>query len=127
MDVNSAKGKAFDYTLAVIEAEKLEAQAKALYAKAGALRGQQHITVLLSASIGPGGFGVLTRIGGEVYSTGSATSAEDACQMAYHLIQGYQPELPLPAFGTRVGQTLSGILAGFDATVESEQTSNPKS
>ncbi len=97
------------YVLAVLEAEKLEAQAKALYAKAESLRGQRHIAVTISAPAGRAGFSVLTRVGGKVYSMGPAASAEDACQIAYHLIQGYQPPLPLTPFGTPVDQTLPGI------------------
>lgn len=114
------------YVLAVFEAEKLEAQAKELYAQAEALRGQRRITVTISAPVGRLGFGVLTRVGGKVYSVGPAASAEEACQIAYHLIQGYQPPLRLPPFGTRVDQTLPGILAGLEGWGGIAQSEGPK-
>ena len=102
------------YVLAIYEAESLEAQAKALYAKAEALRGQRRITVLISSDRdGEGGLSVLARVGGRVVSTGPANSAEEACQIAYHFIQGYQPPLRLPPFGTRVDQTLPEIEAAL--------------
>lgn len=115
------------YVLAVFEAEKLEAQAKALYAKAEALRGQRSIAVMISAPVGRAGFSVLTRVDGKVYSVGPAGSPEEASQIAYHLIQGYQPPLHLPPFGTRVDQKLPGIWAGSEATDGSEQISSLKS
>ncbi|MFK0090856.1 hypothetical protein ACIQUS_26655 [Pseudomonas sp. NPDC090755] len=114
------------YVLAVFEAEELEAQARALYAKAEALRGQRRITVTISAPAGKAGFSVLTRVGGRVYSTGPASSAEEACQIAYHLIQGYQRPLRLPPFGTRVDRTLPGILEGFEGWGGSPQSEVPK-
>ena len=105
------------YVMAIYEAECLEAQAKALYAKAEVLRGQRHITVLISSDHGgQDGLGVLARVGGRVVSTGPARSAEEACQIAYHLIQGYQPPLRLPPFGTRVDQTLPGIEAALEGS-----------
>lgn len=116
------------YVLAVLEAEKLEAQAKALYARAEALRGQRLITVLITSDLGgQGGFGVLARVGGRVVLTGPARSAEEASQIGHHLIQGYQPPLRLPPFGTRVDQTLPGILEGFEGIAGSEQSAVPKS
>lgn len=116
------------YVLAIHEAERLETEARALYAKAEALRGQRHITVLISSDHGgQAGLGVLVRVGGRVVSTGPARSAEEACQIAYHFIQGYQPPLRLPPFGTRVDQTLPGILEGFVGTAGTEQSVAPKS
>lgn len=116
------------YVMAIYEAERLEAQAKALYAKAEALRGQRRITVLITSGLGgQDGFGVLTRVGGRVVSTGPARSADEACQIAYHLIQGYQPPLRLPPFGTPVDQTRSEILEGFVGTAGTEQSVAPKS
>jgi len=116
------------YLMAIYEAERLEAEAKALYAKAEALRGQRRITVLISSDLSErGGFGVLARVGGRVVSTGPARSAEEACQIAYHFIQGYQPPLRLPPFGTRVDQTLPGILGGSEGTAGTERNVTPKS
>lgn len=113
------------YVMAIYEAERLETQAKALYAKAEALRGQRRITVLISSDLG--GLGVLVRVGGKVVSTGPARSAEEACQIAYHFIQGYQPPLRLPPFGTPVDQTRSEILEGSEGIVGTEQNGALKS
>lgn len=116
------------YVMAIYEAERLEGEAKALYAKAAALRGQRHITVLISSDLGgQADFGLLVRVGGRVVSTGPARTAEEACQIAYHFIQGYQPPLRLPPFGTRVDQTLPGILEGSAGTPGNEQSAARKS
>ncbi|MDR9749871.1 hypothetical protein RG836_00290 [Pseudomonas sp. SZMC_28357] len=119
--------RADGYVLAIYEAERLEAQAKALYAKAETLRGQRRVTVLISSDLGgPGGYGFLARLDGRVVSTGPAQSAEEACQIAYHFIQGYQPPLRLPPFGARVDQTLPGIVEGFEEIVGNEQSAAPR-
>jgi hypothetical protein len=113
------------YVMDIYEAERLETQAKALYAKAEALRGQRRITVLISSDLD--GLGVLVRVGGKVVSTGPARSAEEACQIAYHFIQGYQPPLRLPPFGTPVDRIRSEILEGSEGIAGTEQNAGLKS
>jgi len=96
--------------LAFDKADELEKQARDLYDQASALRAQSEITVQIAPSIGmPGRFTVFTRVGGTYFSSRLAKSAEDACQVAYHIIQGFRPPHRLPPFGTPVDQTLPGL------------------
>ncbi|NWB92306.1 hypothetical protein [Pseudomonas agarici] len=114
--------------LALDRADELEKQARELYDQARALRAQRRITAQITPAEGmPGQFTVLTRVGGEYFSSQLARSAEEACQVAFHIIQGFEPPLRLPQFGTPVDQTLPGILVGFEATAGTEQIAGQKS
>lgn len=94
------------FIFACHQADKLETQAKALYAEAHALRSQFDITVSILPSAGmPGHFRVATRLGGEYSSSQLVSSAGAACQLAYLIIQGCPPPRCLPPFGTHVDQT----------------------
>lgn len=98
------------FALAFDRAEVLEKQAHALYDEARALRAKAEVSVLIAPSIGmPGQYSVTTRLGGEYFSGRLAKSAEDACQIAFHIIQGFRPPLRLPPFGTPVDQTLPAL------------------
>lgn len=100
----------FAFALAFDQAEVLEKQAHALYEEARALRAKAEVSVLIAPSIGmPGQYSVTTRLGGEYFSGRLAKSAEDACQIAFHIIQGFRPPLRLPPFGTPVDQTLPAL------------------
>ena len=116
------------YVLAIYEAERLEAEAKTLYAQAEALRGQRRISVVIYPSRGmPGCFSVLTRLGGRFDSSQLTHSADEACQLASYLIQGFQPPRSLPPFGTPMDRTLPEIFAGSGTCHQTEQISAPKS
>jgi hypothetical protein len=96
--------------LAFDKADELEKQARALHAQAAAIRAQSKITVQITPAHGmPGQFTVFTRLGGKYFSSQLARSAEEACQVAFHVIQGFEPPLRLPPFGTPVDRTLPEI------------------
>lgn len=100
----------FAFALAFDQAEVLEKQAHALYDEVRRLRAKADISVLITPAIGmPGHYSVTTRLGGEYFSGRLAKSAEDACQAAFHIIQGFQPPRRLPPFGTPVDQTLPAL------------------
>ncbi|WP_408596616.1 hypothetical protein [Pseudomonas sp. PLMAX] len=97
----------YEFALAFDRAEVLEKQAHALYDEARALRAKAEVSVLITPAIGmPGQHSVTTRLGGEYFSGRLARSAEEACQIAFHIIQGFRAPLYLPPFGTPVDQTL---------------------
>lgn len=100
----------YEFAMAFDRAEALEKQAHALYDEARALRAKSDVSVLITPSVGmPGQYTVTTRLGGEYFSGRLAKSAEDACQVAFHIIQGFRPPLRLPPFGTPVDQTLPAL------------------
>ncbi|WP_411392525.1 hypothetical protein [Pseudomonas sp. MPB23] len=110
IDAIDVQADGYEFALAFDQAEVLEKQAHALYDEARALRAKADVSVLITPAIGmTGHYSVTTRLGGECFSGRLAKSAEDACQAAFHIIQGFQPPLRLPPFGTPLDRALPGL------------------
>lgn len=103
------------------EADRLSKEAQALWAEAERLRSQFRIQVVLTQASGPGDcFTVDCRIFGAMHSLGAPVSAEDACQQAFYLIQGFQPPRPRQPFGTRLAGTETGLYTAADSLFRSQ-------
>ena len=89
-------------------AERLSVEARSLWDRAEKLRGIHKISVLLEVEKDDR-VSATVRIGGQLLSMYAPKDAEAACQLAYHLIQGFQPPRRLPPFGTPVDRTLPGL------------------
>ena len=85
-------------------ADQLDAQARELYRKAEEIRAQHQISASVSVSKDGRSF-ITLKVGGCVHSVHAHGTADETCQKLYYLIQGYQPPLRLPPFGTRLDET----------------------
>ena len=110
-----------DRLATLTEADRLSKEAQALWAEAERLRSQFRIQVVLTQSPGLGDrFSVDCRIFGAMHSLGAPVSAEDACQQAFYLIQGFRPPLPRQHFGTRLAGTETGLYTAADSLFRSQ-------
>ena len=89
-------------------AERLSKEARSLWDRAEELRGIHKISVLLEVG-SDDRVSATVRIGGQLLSMYAPKDAEAACQLTYHVIQGFQPPRRLPPFGTPVDRTLPGL------------------
>lgn len=89
-------------------AERLSKEARSLWDRAEQLRGIHKISVLLEVD-SDDRVSATVRVGGQLLSMYAPKDAESACQLTYHVIQGFQPPLRLPPFGTPVDRTLPGL------------------
>jgi hypothetical protein len=94
-------------------AERLSKEARSLWDRAAQLRCAHKISVLLEVD-SDDQVSATVRVGGQIHSIYAPQDAESACQLAYHVIQGFEPPRRLPPFGTRVDQTLPGIGAALE-------------
>ncbi|MDT9633197.1 hypothetical protein F6S08_18445 [Pseudomonas sp. JV449] len=101
-------------------ADQLDAQARELYRKAEEIRAQHQISASVSVSKDGKSF-ITLKVGGTVHSIHAHGTADETCQKLYYLIQGYQPPLRLPPFGTRLDETEPSLCKRL-AFFESVQT-----
>lgn len=101
------------YELAHASAAGLDKQAADLCREADQLRkearrlrdGPQFGALITPSHSKKGRFEVIAMVDGYASYSEFADSAEDACQIALHVINGFQPPLPLTPFGSLVDRT----------------------
>lgn len=101
-------------------ANQLDAQARELYRKAEEIRAHNQISASVGVSKDGKSF-ITLRVGGSVHSVHAHGSPDETCQKLFYLIQGYQPPLRLPPFGTRLDETAPELCKRL-AFFESVQT-----
>ncbi|MGY2186172.1 hypothetical protein [Pseudomonas sp. SDO5591_S426] len=100
-------------------AERLSKEARSLWDRAEQLRGIHKISVLLEVD-SDDQVSATVRVGGQIHSIYAPKDAEAACQLTYHVIQGFEPPRRLPPFGTRVDQTPPGLERAPDTSHQNQ-------
>jgi hypothetical protein len=110
---NSPAGGTAERESSWAQAAELDKKSNALYREADELSkearrlrdGPQFGALITPSRSKKGRFEVLVMVDGYDRYSEFADSAEDACQIALHVINGFQPPLPLTPFGSLVDRT----------------------